>query len=137
MAANTNQLKVTLPTDTTIRLEREFNAPRHLVFEAMTKPEYVKQWWGPRDTTLSCYDHQELSFSQLVSALNPERSALYTYSSRSNVVRTSTRVRSSVGSAQISLVASSPSRTGIRTSISTTCGNVRRARSRASRPLVT
>src|SRR5260370_33524910 len=23
-----------------------FNAPRHLVFEAMTKPEHVKQWWG-------------------------------------------------------------------------------------------
>ena len=53
MAAKTNALKVTLPTDTTIRLEREFNAPRHVVFEAMTKPEYVQQWWGPHGTTLT------------------------------------------------------------------------------------
>src|SRR5438874_13723858 len=55
MAAKTNALKVTLPTDTTIKLEREFNAPRHLVFEAMTKPEYVRQWWGARGSSLgSC-----------------------------------------------------------------------------------
>ena len=54
MAAKTsNKLKVSLPTDTTIRLEREFDAARHLVFEAMTKPEYVTQWWGPRGTTLT------------------------------------------------------------------------------------
>jgi uncharacterized protein YndB with AHSA1/START domain len=29
-----------------IRMTRLFNAPRQLVFEAMTKPEHVKQWWG-------------------------------------------------------------------------------------------
>jgi uncharacterized protein YndB with AHSA1/START domain len=27
-------------------LTRLFNAPRQLVFEAMTKPEHVRQWWG-------------------------------------------------------------------------------------------
>ena len=27
-------------------MTRLFNAPRHLVFEAMTKPEHVTQWWG-------------------------------------------------------------------------------------------
>ncbi|XXZ54361.1 SRPBCC family protein [Sorangium sp. So ce341] len=27
-------------------MTRLFNAPRHLVFEAMTKPEHVKRWWG-------------------------------------------------------------------------------------------
>jgi uncharacterized protein YndB with AHSA1/START domain len=27
-------------------MTRLFNAPRELVFEAMTKPEHVKQWWG-------------------------------------------------------------------------------------------
>lgn len=52
MAAKTNALRVTLPSDTTILLEREFDAPRHLVWEAMTKPELVKQWWGPRGTSL-------------------------------------------------------------------------------------
>jgi len=27
-------------------MTRLFNAPRGLVFEAMTQPEHVKQWWG-------------------------------------------------------------------------------------------
>jgi len=27
-------------------MTRLFDAPRSLVFEAMTKPEHVKQWWG-------------------------------------------------------------------------------------------
>jgi uncharacterized protein YndB with AHSA1/START domain len=27
-------------------MTRLFNAPRPLVFEAMTSPEHVKQWWG-------------------------------------------------------------------------------------------
>jgi uncharacterized protein YndB with AHSA1/START domain len=39
------KLKVTLPSDTEILLSRVFDAPRHLVFEAMSKPEYVKRWW--------------------------------------------------------------------------------------------
>lgn len=29
-------------------LERVFDAPRKLVFEAFTKAEHLKQWWGPR-----------------------------------------------------------------------------------------
>ena len=44
MAAKTNELKVTLPSDREIQLVREFDAPAALVFEASTKPEYVKQW---------------------------------------------------------------------------------------------
>jgi uncharacterized protein YndB with AHSA1/START domain len=27
-------------------MTRLFNAPRQLVFEAMTRPEHVKEWWG-------------------------------------------------------------------------------------------
>lgn len=53
MAAKTNALKVTTPSDTTILLEREFNAPQKLVWEAITTPELVKQWWGRRGSTLS------------------------------------------------------------------------------------
>jgi uncharacterized protein YndB with AHSA1/START domain len=45
-AANSDSFKVTTPSDQEIRLTRLFNAPRRLVFEAMTKPEQVKQWWG-------------------------------------------------------------------------------------------
>ncbi|MGQ0539190.1 MAG: SRPBCC family protein, partial [Gemmatimonadaceae bacterium] len=32
--------------DREIRLTRLFDAPRHLVFEALTKPEHVQRWWG-------------------------------------------------------------------------------------------
>jgi len=45
-AANSNSFKVTTPSDYEIRMERLFDAPRHLVFEVMTKPEHVKEWWG-------------------------------------------------------------------------------------------
>ncbi len=44
--ANSESFKVTTPSDHEIRMTRLFNAPRLLVFEAMTKPEHVKQWWG-------------------------------------------------------------------------------------------
>jgi len=37
-------LKVTTPTDREIALTRVFDAPRRLVFDALTKPEMVKQW---------------------------------------------------------------------------------------------
>lgn len=33
--------------DREIRLTKEFDAPRELVFEAWTKPEKIGQWWGP------------------------------------------------------------------------------------------
>jgi uncharacterized protein YndB with AHSA1/START domain len=37
-------LTVTTPSDTEIALIRVFDAPRRLVFEALTKPELVKRW---------------------------------------------------------------------------------------------
>jgi uncharacterized protein YndB with AHSA1/START domain len=37
--------KLTLPTDEQILITREFDAPRHLVYRAMTEPELVKRWW--------------------------------------------------------------------------------------------
>jgi uncharacterized protein YndB with AHSA1/START domain len=41
-------LKVTTPTDREIVMTRVFDAPRSLVFEAMSKPELLKRWlWGP------------------------------------------------------------------------------------------
>ena len=36
---------LTLPTDEQILITREFNAPKHLVYEAWTTPELVKRWW--------------------------------------------------------------------------------------------
>src|SRR6185437_5771141 len=37
--------KVTLPTDEQILVTREFDAPRHLVYKAMTTPQLVRRWW--------------------------------------------------------------------------------------------
>ena len=31
-----------------ILITREFDAPRELVFKAVTDPELIPQWWGPR-----------------------------------------------------------------------------------------
>jgi uncharacterized protein YndB with AHSA1/START domain len=36
---------VTLPQDRQILITREFDAPKHLVFQAWTTPELVKRWW--------------------------------------------------------------------------------------------
>jgi uncharacterized protein YndB with AHSA1/START domain len=44
--ANRDSFNVTTPSDEEIRLTRLFDAPRELVFEAMSKPEHVRQWWG-------------------------------------------------------------------------------------------
>jgi len=36
---------VTLPSDTSLLMTREFAAPRHLVYQAWTTPERIKRWW--------------------------------------------------------------------------------------------
>ena len=48
-AATSGTFQATTPSDREIRLTRLFDAPRHLVFEAMTKPEHIKRWWGCLD----------------------------------------------------------------------------------------
>jgi len=45
-ARNSDSYKVTTPSDTEIHMTRLFDAPRDLVFEAMTKPEHIREWWG-------------------------------------------------------------------------------------------
>ena len=49
---NTGTLKVTTPTDREIVLTRVFDAPRRLVFDALSKPELLKRWFGPRGWSL-------------------------------------------------------------------------------------
>lgn len=41
-----NKLKVSTPTETSILLERVFDAPRTLVWRTLTEPALVKRWWG-------------------------------------------------------------------------------------------
>ena len=48
MSAMTSSGKasVTLPADDQILITREFDAPPHLVYRALTTPELVKRWWS-------------------------------------------------------------------------------------------
>jgi uncharacterized protein YndB with AHSA1/START domain len=46
-------LTVTLPSDREVILEREFDAPRDLVFEAFSKPEHIGRWWGQAGSKMS------------------------------------------------------------------------------------
>ena len=48
-AASSDTFKTSVPSEREIRLTRVFEAPRHLVFEAMTRPEHIKRWWGCLD----------------------------------------------------------------------------------------
>ena len=42
--SNTGSFQVTTPSDREIAMTRVFDAPRHLVFDALTKPELIKRW---------------------------------------------------------------------------------------------
>ncbi len=44
---------VSTPTDRDIVITRVFNAPRRLVFEAMTKEEHIRHWYGLRADTMT------------------------------------------------------------------------------------
>jgi uncharacterized protein YndB with AHSA1/START domain len=47
-----NNHDATPPSDREFVMERLFNAPRELVWQAWTTPEHLAQWWGPKGWTL-------------------------------------------------------------------------------------
>ncbi len=47
MATRHGSAEVTLPSDREILITRTFDAPRALVWEAMTQPRHLLRWWGP------------------------------------------------------------------------------------------
>lgn len=47
------KLEVSLPSDTEIKQVRAFDAPRDLVFKALTDPQILSQWWGPHGFTVT------------------------------------------------------------------------------------
>jgi uncharacterized protein YndB with AHSA1/START domain len=49
---NTGTLKVTTPGEREIVLTRVFDAPRQMVFDAFSKPELLRHWFGPRGWSL-------------------------------------------------------------------------------------
>ncbi|MBK5232621.1 MAG: SRPBCC family protein [Thermoleophilia bacterium] len=56
-----NETKVTTPSDLEIRIEREFEAPRELVWECFADPELLIEWLGPRRLKMRVeqYDFRE------------------------------------------------------------------------------
>ena len=52
-AATSGTFRCTTPSETEIALTRLFDAPRALVWEAMSKPEHVRRWWGILDERYS------------------------------------------------------------------------------------
>lgn len=49
--SNQRKFVVSMPSDTELVMEREFDAPRELVFNAHLDAEAISQWWGPRGYT--------------------------------------------------------------------------------------
>lgn len=43
---------VATPGQPTIVMRRSFKAPRRLVYQAFTRPEHLRRWWGPRELEL-------------------------------------------------------------------------------------
>ena len=49
---NTGTLKVTTPSEREVEMTRVFDAPRTMVFDALTKCELLKRWFGPHGWSL-------------------------------------------------------------------------------------
>lgn len=46
-----HKFKISFPSQTEMVMEREFDAPRELVFDAHLNPEVIPQWWGWRESS--------------------------------------------------------------------------------------
>jgi uncharacterized protein YndB with AHSA1/START domain len=46
VAVTSNATAVTLPNEQQILITREFDVPKHLVYEAWTTPDLIKRWWS-------------------------------------------------------------------------------------------
>jgi uncharacterized protein YndB with AHSA1/START domain len=53
---NSGTAKLTLRGDTEIHITREFDAPKNLVYKAVTTPELVKRWWNAKRGEVSIAD---------------------------------------------------------------------------------
>ena len=48
MATSSGSAQLTFPSETQIVITRDFAAPKHLVYRAVTEPELVKRWWNAK-----------------------------------------------------------------------------------------
>jgi uncharacterized protein YndB with AHSA1/START domain len=93
--ASEHPTTLTTPSDRELVVTRVFDAPRGLVFEAWTKPEHVRKWYGLRSmTTTVCEidlrpggawrwgqagpDGQEYVFSGVYKEIVPPERLVYT-----------------------------------------------------------
>jgi uncharacterized protein YndB with AHSA1/START domain len=56
VARSSPALVVTVLSDTEVLCTRTFNAPRDIVYRAMTEAEHIRNWWGRRGSSLSVCD---------------------------------------------------------------------------------
>jgi len=54
--ANASTVQIAAPTERELVLTRVFDAPRPLVFDAMTRPELLRRWYGPQGWSLVVCD---------------------------------------------------------------------------------
>jgi uncharacterized protein YndB with AHSA1/START domain len=94
---NIGTLAVSLPSDCEVALTRVFRAPRQLVYDAFSKPEILKRWFGPRGWSLvtcevdarvgGCFrfvlrapDGRELGIRGVYRELSPPKRSIHTES---------------------------------------------------------
>ena len=56
MTMSNSATTMTMPSYHEIVITRTFNAPRSVVFDAITQPEHVRRWYGPRVLTMTVCD---------------------------------------------------------------------------------
>jgi len=49
-----HKAEVSLPSDSEVKVTRQFNAPRELVYKAYTTPSLMERWLGSPGWTMSC-----------------------------------------------------------------------------------
>jgi uncharacterized protein YndB with AHSA1/START domain len=58
-SAMKNETIVERTSDRELTVIRTFNAPAHIVFEAWTKPEFLKRWWAPKSFGVSLFECEQ------------------------------------------------------------------------------
>src|SRR5919106_3389147 len=56
-ATSSRTAKVTLPADNQLLITREFAAPAHLVYQAITTPDLIKRWWNAKRGEVTLCEH--------------------------------------------------------------------------------
>jgi uncharacterized protein YndB with AHSA1/START domain len=72
MAARSNAV-VMEPAERVLVIERVFDAPCELVFEAFTDPKHLMRWWGPHGcTVISCEADQRVGGTWCITMRSPK-----------------------------------------------------------------